>query len=103
MRKPIPDPESGDTNWRFLSRDERIRQTLRASFPDSSMIVIAHRLRTVMHMDRIVVLDNLGKGGEVVEFDTPLNLLNKKDGVLRGLAEKSGEFEELMEIAEGKE
>lgn len=56
-----------------------------------------------MHMDRIVVLDNLGKGGEVVEFDTPLNLLNKKDGVLRGLAEKSGEFEELMEIAEGKE
>lgn len=84
-------------------RDERIRQTLRTSFPDSSLIVIAHRLRTVMHMDRIVVLDNLGAGGEVIEFDTPLNLLNKEDGVLRNLAEKSGEFEELMEIAESKE
>lgn len=80
--------------------DERIQQTLRTSFPDSSLIVIAHRLRTVVNMDRIVVLDNLGKGGEVVEFDTPLNLLNKEGGVLRSLAEKSGEFEELVEIAQ---
>lgn len=32
-------------------------------------------------------------------FDTPLNLLNKEGGVLRSLAEKSGEFEELLEIA----
>lgn len=84
-------------------RDERIRQTLRTSFPDSSLIVIAHRLRTVMHMDRIVVLDNLGEGGEVIEFDTPLNLLRKEGGMLRSLAEKSGEFEELMEIAESKD
>ncbi|RPB16599.1 hypothetical protein P167DRAFT_500063 [Morchella conica CCBAS932] len=81
------------------STDERIQQTLRSSFPDSSLIVIAHRLRTVVNMDRIVVLDNLGKGGEVVEFDTPLNLLNNEGGVLRSLAEKSGEFEELLEIA----
>ncbi len=32
-------------------------------------------------------------------FDTPLSLLEKQDGMLRGLAEKSGEFEELVEIA----
>lgn len=27
------------------NRDERIQQTLRTSFPDSSIITIAHRLR----------------------------------------------------------
>ncbi|KAH8147533.1 uncharacterized protein LAJ45_08360 [Morchella importuna] len=82
-----------------METDERIQQTLRTSFPDSSIITIAHRLRTVMSFDRIIVLDNLGKGGEVVECDTPFNLLRRPGGVLCDLARKSGEFEELLELA----
>ncbi|KAH0611111.1 uncharacterized protein H6S33_011538 [Morchella sextelata] len=82
-----------------METDERIQQTLRTSFPDSSIITIAHRLRTVMSFDRIIVLDNLGKGGEVVECDTPFNLLRRPGGVLYDLARKSGEFEELLELA----
>ena len=43
-------------------------------------------------------------GGRVVEFDTPFALLSKKEGgVFRGMAEKSGKFEELLESAEKKE
>lgn len=82
-----------------METDERIQQTLRTSFPDSSIITIAHRLRTVMAFDKIIVLDNLGKGGEVVECDTPFNLLQRPTSVLYDLARKSGEFEELLELA----
>jgi hypothetical protein len=32
-------------------------------------------------------------------FDTPEKLLNDKNGVLYGLAKKSGEFEELYQMA----
>ncbi|RPA89809.1 hypothetical protein L873DRAFT_1831877 [Choiromyces venosus 120613-1] len=82
-----------------LKRDERIQETIRTSFPDSTLITIAHRLRTVMSFDRIIVLDNLGDGGEVVEFDSPFNLLQNPEGMLYSLARKSGEFEELLKLA----
>ena len=52
-----------------MKTDERIRKTLQTnpSFLGSSLILIAHRLRTVMTFDRILVLENKGHGGEVVE------------------------------------
>ncbi|KAG0635925.1 hypothetical protein HOY80DRAFT_892204 [Tuber brumale] len=86
-----------------LKTDERIQETIRTSFPDSTLITIAHRLRTVMSFDRIIVLDNLGNGGEIVEFDTPFNLLQNPEGMLYNLARKSGEFEELLELAKGQD
>lgn len=55
-----------------------------------------------MAFDRILVLDNKGNGGEVVEFDTPANLLKNTEGVLYNLAQKSGEFDELMKLATGE-
>jgi ABC-type multidrug transport system fused ATPase/permease subunit len=86
-----------------LKTDERIQETIRTSFPDSTLITIAHRLRTVMSFDRIIVLDNLGNGGEIVEFDTPFNLLQNSEGMLYNLARKSGEFEELLKLAKGRD
>lgn len=79
--------------------DERIQRTLKTSFPDSTILCIAHRLRTVMSFDKILVLENKGNGGEVAEFDTPANLLQKEDGALYALAKKSGEFDELLSLA----
>ena len=38
--------------------------------------IVAHRLRTVIDYDRLIVLDK----GELAEFDTPLNLIQKRVG-----------------------
>ncbi len=51
--------------------DAAIQRTLREGLSGRTVIVIAHRLHTIMDADRILVLD----GGEVAEYDTPLALL----------------------------
>ncbi|KAJ6593376.1 P-loop containing nucleoside triphosphate hydrolase protein [Mycena capillaripes] len=62
---------------------------------DVSVLTIAHRLQTIMHFDRIMVLD----AGKIVEFDSPKILLSKDNGYLRGLVEESVDKEMLYAIA----
>ncbi|KAJ2618274.1 hypothetical protein EV177_000124 [Coemansia sp. RSA 1804] len=67
--------------------DERLQRTIRGyEFANSTILCIAHRLRTVIDYDRVLVLDK----GKVAEFDTPRNLLKKKNGIFRGMCEKTG-------------
>lgn len=61
--------------------DSLIQETIRTKLKDCTVITIAHRLNTIMDYDKILVLEN----GRVVEFDTPQELLNKPNGVLRQL------------------
>ena len=63
--------------------DSIIQKTIRQQFADSTVITIAHRLSTVMDMDRILVLDK----GRIAEFDTPAALVNKpaSEGVLSSM------------------
>ncbi|KAJ1729178.1 hypothetical protein LPJ72_005107 [Coemansia sp. Benny D160-2] len=76
--------------------DERLQRTIRGyEFANSTLLCIAHRLRTIIDYDRVLVLDK----GKVAEFDTPKNLLEKKNGIFRGMCEKSGELEYLAAIA----
>lgn len=70
-----------------VQTDKVIQETIRSEFKDRTIIAIAHRLDTVMDSDRIVSLDH----GEVKEFDTPENLLKKKDGIFYSLC-KQGKF-----------
>lgn len=52
-----------------------------------------------MDSNRIIVMDK----GLVVEFDTPLNLLNQgPGGVLYELCEATGNMHQLRELAEGR-
>ncbi|KZP02645.1 P-loop containing nucleoside triphosphate hydrolase protein, partial [Athelia psychrophila] len=51
--------------------DELIRETISHEFPDSTILTIAHRLRTVIVYDRVMILDQ----GRIVEFDKPAALL----------------------------
>ncbi|ORX73758.1 hypothetical protein DL89DRAFT_263774, partial [Linderina pennispora] len=67
--------------------DDRIQRTIRGSeFADSTLFCIAHRLRTIIDYDRVLVLDK----GKVAEFDTPANLLNRQGSIFRSMCEKSG-------------
>jgi ABC-type multidrug transport system fused ATPase/permease subunit len=52
---------------------------------------VAHRIATVIDYDRLIVLDK----GRIAEFDTPLALIEKKDGIFRDMCLKSGTFEEF--------
>lgn len=58
-----------------VETDDLIQENLRKNiFHNRTVITIAHRIRTIMDSDRVVVLDQ----GEVVEFDTPATLIKRK-------------------------
>ncbi|KAG9310797.1 hypothetical protein JVU11DRAFT_8649 [Chiua virens] len=78
--------------------DAKIQTTIREEFGESLLLTVAHRLRTVIDYDRLIVLDK----GEVAEFDTPLNLIEKEDGIFRNMCLKSGMFSELENAARAK-
>lgn len=64
--------------------DARIQNSLKNDFNHCTVICIAHRLKSIINYDKILVLEN----GHVHEFDSPLNLY-KKGGMFRDMCEKS--------------
>ncbi|EKM52518.1 uncharacterized protein PHACADRAFT_211766 [Phanerochaete carnosa HHB-10118-sp] len=98
-----------------FATDAKIQKTIREEFNDSLLLtgmsnltlyffrakcvtLVAHRLRTVIDYDRLIVLDK----GELVEFDTPWNLIQKEGGIFRSMCLKSGTFTELEAAAKEK-
>lgn len=61
--------------------DVLIQKMIRSSFSKCTILTIAHRLHTIIDSDRILIMDN----GNVAEFDTPNNLLEKPNGLFKGL------------------
>ncbi|KPV72284.1 uncharacterized protein RHOBADRAFT_39718 [Rhodotorula graminis WP1] len=80
--------------------DELITQTIREEFADSTLLVIAHRLRTIIDFTRVLVLDR----GEIVEFDSPAKLLDDPSSRFYALCRASGrrEFTILKKMAQGR-
>ncbi|KAJ2514779.1 hypothetical protein H4217_005564, partial [Coemansia sp. RSA 1939] len=77
--------------------DSRIQNTIRGpEFANSTLLCIAHRLRTIIDYDKVLVLDN----GRVAEFDTPYNLLQKEGGIFRSMCKESGEYEYMKTAAD---
>ncbi|KAK2964796.1 Multidrug resistance-associated protein [Blattamonas nauphoetae] len=64
-----------------VETDAKIQRTIREQFRDKTVIVIAHRLNTILDSDRILVMDK----GTVAEFDTPENLKANPDSTFNGL------------------
>ncbi|KAF5092373.1 hypothetical protein D0Z03_002899 [Geotrichum reessii] len=66
--------------------DNKIQTTISKEFAHCTILCIAHRLRTIINYDKILVLE----AGEVVEYDSPLNLFLREDGVFRSMCNNSG-------------
>ncbi|KAI0696160.1 multidrug resistance-associated ABC transporter [Cytidiella melzeri] len=81
-----------------FATDAKIQTAIREEFNDSLLLTVAHRLRTVIDYDRLIVLDK----GQLVEFDTPYNLIQKEGGIFRSMCLKSGTFAELEAAAKAK-
>lgn len=67
-----------------LKTEEFIQKAMDEEFKDSTVIVIAHRLQTILKSDRILVLDE----GKILAFDTPQALLSMEDSYLRNILNK---------------
>ncbi|KZT60636.1 hypothetical protein CALCODRAFT_492173 [Calocera cornea HHB12733] len=76
--------------------DSTIQTSIRVELRNATLITIAHRLLTIMDYDKIMVLD----AGKLVEFDTPLALLQNEKSYFRSLVDESGDKENLVSIAE---
>ncbi|KAF9288796.1 hypothetical protein BGZ68_010621 [Mortierella alpina] len=70
-----------------VETDSLIQKTIRQEFSDRTVLTIAHRIKTVMDSDKILVLDK----GRVQEFEAPSVLLKRKDSLFYRLAQHAGE------------
>ncbi|KAI0760574.1 multidrug resistance-associated ABC transporter [Fomes fomentarius] len=69
--------------------DELIGKTIRHEFASSTILTIAHRLRTVIDYDRVMLLDQ----GRIAEFDTPAALLSNPQSQFYALCKATGKQE----------
>ena len=68
-----------------FATDELVQTTIRSEFKDCTIITIAHRLKTVLDSDRMLVLDK----GELKEYDEPNYLLKDSNSLFYSLASKA--------------
>ena len=65
--------------------DDLIQSTLRKEFADCTVLTIAHRLNTIMDLDRVAVF----KKGELEEIGHPVELLENEFSSFRSMASDS--------------
>ncbi|RAO71528.1 uncharacterized protein BHQ10_007540 [Talaromyces amestolkiae] len=64
--------------------DAKVQMVIRKSFRDCTVIMVAHRIRTLLDFDRVAVLDS----GRIVEVGQPWELMGRSDG----------EFSKLLDL-----
>lgn len=68
-----------------VKSEETIQKALNIMMKNSTILTIAHRIKTIIDYDKVLVLDY----GEVKEFDSPSNLIESKNGLFYELYKRS--------------
>jgi ABC-type multidrug transport system fused ATPase/permease subunit len=66
--------------------DRLIQATIQQTFAHKTVLIIAHRINTILHCNKIAVMD----AGQVAEFGPPAALLQRPDSIFASLANCSG-------------
>ncbi|KAF3782031.1 ABC transporter C family member 2 [Nymphaea thermarum] len=69
-----------------VGTDALIQKTIREEFRSCTMLIIAHRLNTIIDCDRVLLLN----AGQVLEFDTPENLLSNESSAFSKMVQSTG-------------
>nr|XP_048323697.1 ABC transporter C family member 12-like isoform X2 [Ziziphus jujuba var. spinosa] len=69
-----------------VGTDALIQKTIREEFKSCTMLIIAHRLNTIIDSDRILVLD----AGQVLEYDSPEKLLSNEKSAFSRMVQSTG-------------
>jgi ABC-type multidrug transport system fused ATPase/permease subunit len=78
-----------------MDTDALIQKSIRESFSNCTMLVIAHRLSTVTDFNKILVMDD----GQAIEYDTPRKLFASR-GAFYSMLQESGELKILRRFVE---
>jgi len=78
--------------------DDQIQKTIREELSNAIVITIAHRLKTVMDYDRILVLDE----GSIVEFDAPWVLLQTPNSAFREMCRNSADWPLFLQVSKDR-
>lgn len=69
-----------------IQTDLLIQETIKKNFANCTVLMIAHRLNTIIECDKILVMED----GRVVEFEHPTKLIENNDGYFHSLVSQSG-------------
>ena len=69
-----------------LETDDFIQATIREEFSDCTVLTIAHRIKTILDNDRVLVMES----GNIKEFDQPDVLLSDKESAFYKMAKDAG-------------
>ena len=69
-----------------LETDDLIQATIREEFSACTVLTIAHRIKTILDNDRVMLLDQ----GSILEFDKPATLLDNTNTSFYKMANDAG-------------
>lgn len=68
-----------------IKTEDTIQKAINEVMKHSTVITIAHRIKTIINYDKILVLDY----GEIKEFDSPANLIQNQNSLFYELYKRS--------------
>lgn len=72
--------------------DALVQATLRKAFADRTIITIAHRIHSIIDSDRILAM----AAGKLMEFASPVQLLQNPRSIFAGLVDQAGDQKEIL-------